>query len=57
MHIEACLADKRVVLEALHGGSWAFEAEIAAKVSEDWIHNLYLTLIDDIDGVCDESVA
>ena len=50
------LANQGIVLKTLNSSCLSFESAVATIVAEDWVHDLYIPLVDDIDGICDERV-
>ncbi len=50
------LSDQGIVLKTLDSSCLSFESAVATIVAEDWVHDLYIPLVDDVNGICDERV-
>lgn len=50
------LADQGIVFKTLDSSCLSFESAVATIVAEDWVHDLYIPLVDNIHGICDECV-
>ncbi len=50
------LADQGIVLKTLDSSCLPFESAVATVVAEDWVHDLYIPLVDNVNGICNERV-